>query len=787
MMMDMTTQKTYNMDKKLTIDNYKSFFADQVSEEIEEQQKINRSRMNQLFKTGYLSLAYVDAIQSEIGMIILKFPKRMAPRLKVQKSIVVITKTAKRELGDRPTEWSCHWQEFCNNPYYHTPGSDITPMYYVGCKNDGYDYVACSGISSKLYDILYRSYSEGKSLSVIIHDPFPPVEYYRNLSRFMDVFSQNEELYLEPRISYEEWHPKDLAYDENNPTNISDTILNTLDKNDCCIVQGPPGTGKSWTIAKIVADYLDNDKNVCVTTMANKGLIELIKQPPLKDYILKGKISKTNLSVDEQKQIRGVKRATSDLMVPDGELLCATNYVLSSVFSEKKMSLNGLPEYDLVVIEEASQAFLSTIVAFKQLGKKCLIVGDPMQLPPIVKLNNPLYNSWNVMTQIEGLSTFALGTDVTAYRIVTTFRLTAKSAALTKMFYGKNFVSVKKEYQDFSSIKNALFPNDGGVLYYCTDDAKDGLYSNSADELIRIVVESMEKFYPERSLAIITPFRDTVKELQKRFSTSDIELDLTIETVDRIQGMTVDYAILYVPGRNPGFALEERRFNVATSRSKSTTLIISDVPLQNFHTIPPKVIKFVEQCDYVQDIDTIHLNNVMESDKLDVANARVITKTEVPKIGIKVVGKVDLSKFERPKKELSNEKTNYFVIDTNVFIDCPDIISRIDKKHPVILSAKVTDELDLMKIKLDDRGRQNAEKALRNLNNDNTHNILYEFANVSLLPSDFDKRSPDNMILSVALKYKTENPIMLTSDNGLQLKSKILGVTTISLKNFLKR
>lgn len=55
-----------------------------------------------------------------------------------------------------------------------------------------------------------------------------------------------------------------------------------------------------------------------------------------------------------------------------------------------------------------------------------------------------------------------------------------------------------------------------------------------------------------------------------------------------------------------------------------------------------------------------------------------------------------------------------------------------------------------------------------------------------VLPHDFDKRSPDNMILSVALKYKEQNPIMLTSDNGLQLKSKLLGITTISLKKFLK-
>lgn len=92
-----------------------------------------------------------------------------------------------------------------------------------------------------------------------------------------------------------------------------------------------------------------------------------------------------------------------------------------------------------------------------------------------------------------------------------------------------------------------------------------------------------------------------------------------------------------------------------------------------------------------------------------------------------------------------------------------------------------------MKIKLDEKGKLNAEKALRILNTNNTHNIIYEFADTSLLPEDFDKRSPDNMILSVALKYKNENPIMLTSDNGLQLKSKILCITTISLKKFLKR
>ena len=779
------------MIDNIRLSNYKAFFADQVKEAIEEQQKINHSQMRNLFKTGELSLAYVDSIQHETGMIILKCPRRMAPRLKVQKGVCIIKKGAKQALGEHVTEWICRWEEFVGNKDFHSPGSDMTPMYYVHTGDSNYDYVACSGFSFKLYDILSKALADGKSLSLIVHNPFPPVEYFRNLANYMDAFCSNEELNLEPTINYEEWAPEELAFDEEKPTGISDTIIDTLANEHCCIVQGPPGTGKSYTIASVISSYLDAGKNVCVTTMANKGLIELIKQKPLQKYVKEGRVSKTNLSIDERKQVSGVKASSVDLQVPGGEMLCATNYQLSSVFSEQKMTLYELPQYDLVVIEEASQAFLTAIIAFKQLGVDCMIVGDPMQLPPIVKLNNPQYNSWNVSTQVEGLKTMALGSQIKSYRIVTTFRLTRRSAALTKYFYGNRFVSVKKEYLDFTDANSPLFPSEGGVLYHCTNDARNGVYSDKADAIIRNVIDTMEKCYPMRSLAVITPFRDSVKELQKRFCTSDIELDITIETIDRIQGMTVDYAVLYVPGRNPGFALEDRRFNVATSRSLSTTLIISDIPLNEFHTVSPTVIRFVDNCDKYDGDTRVISNDRLETTPIAEPSPHV---EESPKqefanssIGVKVVGKIDLSKFECKKKELSSDKKNYYIVDTNVFVNCPDIIRKIDKKYPVILSAKVTDELDKMKIKLSDEGKRNAEKALRNLNSETQHEIIYEFADTSLLPEDFDKRSPDNMIVSVALKYKDQNPIMLTSDNGLQLKSKILGFKTLSLKSFLKR
>lgn len=181
----------------------------------------------------------------------------------------------------------------------------------------------------------------------------------------------------------------------------------------------------------------------------------------------------------------------------------------------------------------------------------------------------------------------------------------------------------------------------------------------------------------------------------------------------------------------------------------------------------------------------------VSSEKSPLENVEVhveddVFEVEKPKIEINVVGKIDLSKYEKKRKEIKTGCKNIYIIDTNVFVECPNIISKINNKFGVVLSAKVIDELDKLKIKLDNDGRLNVQKALRMINTTiGKRDIKMEYADPSLLPEDFDKKSPDNLILSVALKFKNDNPILLTSDNGLQIKAKMMSITTISLKDFL--
>ena len=133
-----------------------------------------------------------------------------------------------------------------------------------------------------------------------------------------------------------------------------------------------------------------------------------------------------------------------------------------------------------------------------------------------------------------------------------------------------------------------------------------------------------------------------------------------------------------------------------------------------------------------------------------------------------------------------NDVTTY-VIDTNVFIDCPDILDRIRPQDRIIVPTKVVDELDKLKVTLNPEDKQKAERALRTLNSSyDTNRIRIENADTQYLPADLRRNNPDNLILSVAMKFRNHNVMLLTSDNGLQLKARGLGIRTQSLREFIE-
>lgn len=148
-------------------------------------------------------------------------------------------------------------------------------------------------------------------------------------------------------------------------------------------------------------------------------------------------------------------------------------------------------------------------------------------------------------------------------------------------------------------------------------------------------------------------------------------------------------------------------------------------------------------------------------------------------------------KVSVPKvKVMEQDGKNYYVIDTNVFIDQPNILEFFGNSDVVILPITVEQELEYRTS--DVNTKYSAEKALEEIVRRRDRLVLAE-SDESLLSEDFFKNfsenfnnaNNDNKLLSIALKYKEQNPTLISSDERLaKLKAGFVGVKGVSLQEF---
>ena len=91
----------------------------------------------------------------------------------------------------------------------------------------------------------------------------------------------------------------------------------------------------------------------------------------------------------------------------------------------------------------------------------------------------------------------------------------------------------------------------------------------------------------------MTAFRKSRNFLQDNiYSEISNNENIVIETIDRIQGLTCDFTFFIIPYDNPSFSFNINRFNVATSRARYCTLIITDSIFENINPATGLVAEF---------------------------------------------------------------------------------------------------------------------------------------------------------------------------------------------------
>ena len=90
--------------------------------------------------------------------------------------------------------------------------------------------------------------------------------------------------------------------------------------------------------------------------------------------------------------------------------------------------------------------------------------------------------------------------------------------------------------------------------------------------------------------------RTTTRSLQKAIIQKVCShSNVLIDTVARIQGLTTDITIYFVPNTSYIRTLEPHLFNVATSRAKEHTIIIADKNVLDYPTLKPVVRQYLQR------------------------------------------------------------------------------------------------------------------------------------------------------------------------------------------------
>lgn len=284
------------------------------------------------------------------------------------------------------------------------------------------------------------------------------------------------------------------------------------------------------------------------------------------------------------------------------------------------------PEFDVVIMDEASKATPLEMAVPMVLGKKIIVIGDHKQLPPMMDENsidtalkkidrNDLAKKIEDIKESQFKKLFEAAQKVRKNLVATLdtqYRMHEQIMLTINHFYNDdlnsglqcgikatmddpNLKNKGSRYHGFD-FKNILRPNIHALWVNVHNHEKQegSSFSNSAElDAIRLIVEALvhcdgyshyiESFQkPEdKEIGLITFYgaqKRHLKEMQKNGSLG--KSSFTIDVVDRFQGMEKNIVIVSTVRSNDknnfGFASRIERINVAFSRAKRLLIVVGD-------------------------------------------------------------------------------------------------------------------------------------------------------------------------------------------------------------------
>lgn len=556
--------------------NHWQFLEDEIKAETEEfNKKFMTTAISLLQNSGEMYVAQFVTFKD--GEMIMKFPNtRTLPR----KGEFLVSMVLPANLQSYRNWGELTYRDLYKQRYNST---ECVCIWHSATNDKNFSLVGFSKISLEFAEYI----KDTPGLILAFGPQRPPIDYVMNLQRVVeDKLSSGISSILDANYSQKNWEPILIRQE-----NVSDFVYNQLNLSDTVILQGPPGTGKTYMIAELCARLCSEGKSVLVTALTNRALMEIAEKSALKSLLEDKRILKTNITTDEHKNMP--KMQCIKHIAPMPSALVLSTYFITSGFAA---DLSIEQPFDYVIMDEASQALLAMFAACKKIGKNNLWVGDIHQLSPIVSLNGDRVRFCNYQKMIDGLSLLADNSSSPIYQLTKTYRFGQRAANYTGTFYnGSLIANESRDFSDLPSLQNIL-SNEGGPTLVLTDMPSGDYAPQFATMLAAYLVGSILNDNKKKDIAVLTCMRNTTRALQKAVVQNvGSHSNVLIDTVARIQGLTTDVTVFFVPNTSYIRTLEPHLFNVATSRAKEHTIIVADKNVLRYPTLKPLVRKYLER------------------------------------------------------------------------------------------------------------------------------------------------------------------------------------------------
>ncbi|OAA55642.1 hypothetical protein ISF_07747 [Cordyceps fumosorosea ARSEF 2679] len=285
------------------------------------------------------------------------------------------------------------------------------------------------------------------------------------------------------------------------------------------------------------------------------------------------------------REVEMKRRQIQQEILNNAHVLCAT---LSG--SGHEMFRNLDVEFETVIIDEAAQCVeLSALIPLKYGCCKCILVGDPKQLPPTVLSQSAARFGYNQslfvrMQQNHPKSVHLLDMQYRMHPEISLFP--------SKEFYEGQL----RDGQDMAGLRQQPWHQSALLGPYRFFDVQgvqehgrkgQSLVNTRELEVALQMYERFSRDYSECNLVgkigIITPYKAQLFELRRRFQArygEEIADIIEFNTTDAFQGRECEIIIFSCVRAKPtggiGFMTDIRRMNVGLTRAKSSLWILGD-------------------------------------------------------------------------------------------------------------------------------------------------------------------------------------------------------------------